>query len=162
MYGHSIDSNKITKIPFKKHPLKIRDKCSMIKNYSPSLKLIHTDRPGVHSVTTNFFLVARVLKIGQNWPIQINPIKVMTNNPWFLLSLRAELSNNLILLLSSNMQVRFGHQTLTKHNSHTLLKGNFKVSHTHYLCSWHWTSDLFFFIPGHRSWLNITIRNNLT
>ena len=115
----------------------------MIKNYSPSLKMIHTDRPGVHSVTTNFFLLARVLKIGKLsqsirffnflFPYLINPIKVITNNPWFLLSLRAELSNNLILLLSSNMKVRFGHQTLTKHNSHTLLKGNFKLWYTQYL-----------------------------
>ena len=62
--GHPRDSNKIIKLPFKKHPLKIRDKCSLIKNYPPSLQLIQTDRPGVDSVTRNFFLVARVLKIG--------------------------------------------------------------------------------------------------
>ena len=65
MYGHSIDLNKITKLLYKKHPLKIRDKRSLIKNYSRSEKLIHTDRPGVHPVTRNVRLVARVLKIGQ-------------------------------------------------------------------------------------------------
>ena len=61
----TINSNKITKLPFKKHLSKKMDNCRLIKNYSPSLKQIHTDRPGVHLVTRNFFLVGRVLKIGQ-------------------------------------------------------------------------------------------------
>ena len=54
-------------------------------------------------------------------------------NNQLTLSLRAELSNNLILLPSSNMQVRFGHQRLSKHNSHTFLKGNSKygILNTH-------------------------------
>ena len=65
MYGQAIDSKKSLSLLSKKHPLKLRDKCFLIKNCSPSLKVIHTDRPGVQSVTRTFFLVAMVLKIGQ-------------------------------------------------------------------------------------------------
>ena len=50
---------------------------------------------------------------------------------------RAELSDNLILLLSSNMQVGFGHQRLARHNFHAVKKGPFKLWYTQYFRSCH-------------------------